>query len=67
MGIPSTPFPPTPLPIGVYYLCTSEIFSMPFQFSGRQVRRVLQEPEEVSEMSLRGLPDGRNGPQPRTH
>jgi len=35
--------------------------------TGGKLRRVLQEPEEVSEVSLRGLPGGRDGPQTCPH
>jgi len=35
--------------------------------AGREVRRVQEEPEKVSEMPLRGLPQGRDGPRTRSH
>jgi hypothetical protein len=31
------------------------------------VRRVVQEPEEVPEVPVRGVPGRRHGPQPRAH
>lgn len=33
----------------------------------RQVRRVQEEPEEMPEVPLRGLPQGRDGPGPGSH
>ena len=38
-----------------------------FITTGWEVRRVLQKPEEVPEVPLRGLPGRRHGSEPRPH